>query len=647
MSDDKKNPIPGFGWVARLGRWANQDVDTVGQDGPLGMVAPQQHDRTDDLDSMSGTGGMLGMVGGQLRQFFSEPRTRQDLYKIYTEMDRTDIAGSVLDLISEDATQVDVEIERIVWVTTKDKNILRAADEMFKRLKFEENLPGIARDMAKMGDDFERTIYRSGPDGGVMRLVPVDPVNIVRKEDKHGKLEGYCEHGKKYRGSASVVSYPWDYAHFRIPGTDRRYGYGTSVLKNAIRPWRQMMILEDWMVNYQVSRHPDRNLFVVDVGESTEVEASDVARRFRQKLKRHMIVDPAGTSGKTMGYDFNPITPMEDMVLPVRKDSTTRIEKLVGSGNAADIAPLGYIAQKFFSAVRAPKGFFGMDDNAPGGTLNLKASLVDQDIRYARNVQKVQRSVKNGVTWLCELEFTLKMSGNADPERQDNTLDWTQQGKNFTVHMAAIAYLEELERLELLQLRQQVGVAFIDMARDHAAFKASEWVTYILREVIRVPEKEINKVLRTAAEMAAVQDAMLKGQGVNVAANVPIIPPQPEMGVQGEGMDDDTKKRIEDAVEAVRAKGVIPQGDLGSKDIQKLSEVLQGNKKLRNLIELGAMLWREESESENIVDTGGRALPDRRNKALFEKDGLTDSVSQEDLSEMMDEAADEANGEGA
>ncbi len=633
---EKTNQLPGMGWVAAMSRWANQDVDTVGQDGPLAMAAPPTADTPSMMDYLyGGNGGMLGIIGGQLQQFFSEPQTRKDLYQLYDEMDKTDIAGSVLDLYAEDATQVDPETNRTLWVRCSDKAMVKAAEELFKRIKLEDIICDLARSTAKYGDDFERLVYRSGADGGVQRLVPVHPREVQRKADKEGKLEGYLQQNKKFRGNGSTVSYAWDYAHFRMPGNDRVYGYGTSILKNAIRPWRHMMILEDWMVGYQVSRHPDRNLFVLDIGESTEVEAQDVARRFRQKLKRHMIVDPAGTSGKSLGYDFKPIHPTEDMVLPVRKDSVTRVEKLSGSGNAADIAPLNYVVQKFTSAVRVPKGFLGFDDNAPGGMLNLKASLTAQDIRYARRVKTLQRAVKNGVQYLLELNYSLLDAGG-NPERM--LYDFlTDPKKAFTVHMTPVSYLDELERLELLQLRQQVGVAFIDMARDNFAFRASEWTAYILREIIKVPGDELKGVLRKAGEIAAIQNVLMRGQGGNVIASVPIQPPALDLPQAEGAVDADTQKRIDDAIADLHAKGCA-DGNISGREALMLSEAIKRNPRMRNLIEMGAMMWRPDAEAESMIVTSGRALPDAEALA---KGPLADVLTQDDIQEMLDEVAHE------
>jgi hypothetical protein len=663
------NPA-GFGWVARLMRFSRNDVTVRGLDGPL---IPQQRkkadgaDRADDFDQaliFGSANGMLGLIGGSLQQFFNEPRQRHDLYRIYDMMDKTELPGTVLDLSAEEATHLDVDTQRALWITSEDKEMVRVGEEMLRRLKVEEEITGQARDIAKYGDNFERTVYSAGKGKGVYRLIPQHPTEMMRKENKYGRLEGYTQNGKKFRSQASDISYPWDYVHMRLRGQDRYFGYGTSILKNAIRPWRQLSILEEWQLHYQVSKAPSRNLLLVDVGGSSEVDASEVQRRLRQKLKRHMFVDPAGASGSNLAYQFNAVHPNEDMVMAVRNESKTRIEKFNGSADVIDIAPMMLLIDKFFAAVRAPKGFFGFAD--PTGQSNIKANLCAQDIKFARRAKAIQMALRVGYTWLLELHYTLQMSGN--PE--DHTYDFMDKEHAFHVHMAAISFLEELERLEVMQIRQQVAMALNDMSRENAAYKSAEWTAWLLRDIIKVPKAELKRVLNNADELRAAQTAIMNAKAANVntppqagiQANIKMqqkqldlqkdqmalsavpqpeeIPEEPE-----ESRNADIMKRIEDEVGRARADGNQHDGSEMTKDDKiMLSEAIKTNPALRDAIHHGAMLFREDGES--LEDTGGMILPDRDNE-LFKKGLLEDEVTQADIDRAFCEAVIETGKAGS
>ena len=56
---------------------------------------------------------------------------------------------------------------------------------------------------------------------------------------------------------------PWEIAHFRLLGDDRRLPYGTSVLEKARRVWKQLLLSEDAMLVYRVVRAPERRVFKV------------------------------------------------------------------------------------------------------------------------------------------------------------------------------------------------------------------------------------------------------------------------------------------------------------------------------------------------------------------------------------------------
>ena len=64
---------------------------------------------------------------------------------------------------------------------------------------------------------------------------------------------------------------------------------------------------------------------------------------------------------------FNPLTPLDDIVIPVRGDNGTRVEPMSGAGNMGEIADLNYNLRKFFGSARVPPAYFGQE-----GEINSK-----------------------------------------------------------------------------------------------------------------------------------------------------------------------------------------------------------------------------------------------------------------------------------
>ncbi len=654
-------PDPGpLGYVATLARWSGADARISGQGGPLPPAKARTADPTEhELYQGLADGWLHGTVGASLSSFFSEPRTRKELYVLFEKMDMTDIAGSFLDLISEDSTLPDVEKNLRVWTEGGSDAIQAANDALFKRLNFEDEITAIARDLAKFGDLFDRLVYRSGLNGGVRRMLPTPPLTLTRKEDKEGRLEGYLQTGKRFKGDNSDTSYPWDFVHFRIRGRDRRYPYGTSLLHNAIRPWKQFVILDDWAIGYQIAKHPDRNLILLDVGSASEAESADITRRFKQRLRKHILIDPAGNMGRPLGQRYDAMSPLEDMILPVRTGSATDVKKMAGSQNATDIVPLKLAIQRFFSAVRAPKEYFGFGDEGSISQqeMNPKATLTNQSVRYARTVKRLQQSLKAGCRYLGEFNLMLMMSpgGKENPELKpaDMTeLDFRKDGNDFTVHMGKITFLDELERLEVEQTRQQVALAMMELGLNNPAVDILAWTDYIMREIVKVPDDELDSIIRTDIEMAHI-DNMQMGLMPN-GEPVPEAPPQAPVGPNGQPTaprgkvrENRVRKAMERRAEVMRRLIVRPsdrrataQRDLTTSEKKLLSEAIQARPDLRRLIYLSKRL--HEVEEHNIPYMG--VLPDNE---LIKKGFLTDELTEEKVQEILDESVRDATGETA
>lgn len=624
-------PDPGpLGWVAPLLRWSAGDVHQGGLQGPLPPPRQRASDTADrELYQGLADGWLHGTVGAALSSFFSEPRTRKELYVLFEKMDMTDLAGSFLDLISEDATERDSETKRRIWSTGPDA-IVAANLALFERLKTEEELPAHSRDLAKFGDDFGRLVYRSGIEGGIRRMIPLPPINITRKENKEGTLLGYMQQGKRFKNDNSEVSYPWDFAHFRIRGRDRRYPYGTSLLHNAIRPWKQLIVMEEWMLGYQLAKHPDRNLVMLDIGSASDAEGMAVAKQFKQKLVKHLMVDPAGTTGQNMGQRYDAHTGLQDLVLPIRSGSATDVKKLAGSQNATDIAPLMMTVQKFFSAVRAPKEFFGYGDGVMMQNMNPKATLTNQDVRYARQVRRLQDCMKSGYRYMCELNLMLMMSPSSDvngpsPADLAKVLDFRMEGNEFELHMAPISFLGELERLEVEQTRQQVALGMLEMGLNNPAVDIIGWTDYIFREVMKVPEDKMEEVLRQDLEMEHIDNMAL---GL-MPDGTPV--PQPPVSESARSHKE-RMKAVSEALRKMPRSHRTALADRKLKDDEKtaLSEAIKRNPKLRELITLGRALFDPSAPMPH-----GGVLPDNE---LMREGKLDDRLTEVEVEQMLDEA---------
>ena len=117
--------------------------------------------------------------------------------------------------------------------------------------------------------------------------------------------------------------------------------------------------------------------------------------------------------------------------MPVRGDSSSKIESLPGGTFTGDIDDVKYLRDKLFSALKVPQSYLSRGEGADED----KSTLAQKDIRFARTIQRLQRSVlseieKIGVIHLYTLGF-----------RGDDLVSFTLSLNN----PSKIAELQELE----------------------------------------------------------------------------------------------------------------------------------------------------------------------------------------------------------
>jgi len=79
----------------------------------------------------------------------------------------------------------------------------------------------------------------------------------------------------------------------------------------------------------------------------------------------------------------------EDYFIPTRGgEGGSKIETLAGGTNVTAIEDVEYIQKKLFSALKIPKAYLGYDE-----AIGSKATLSQEDIRFSRTINRIQRTV--------------------------------------------------------------------------------------------------------------------------------------------------------------------------------------------------------------------------------------------------------------
>jgi len=337
-----------------------------------------------------------GLYGGA-----QSSQNRLERYVDFDQMEYTPEIASAIDIYADEMTNhsamsplmtIDCNNEEI-------KGILSAL--YFNIMNIEYNIFGWCRTMVKYGDFF---LYLDIDDVlGIKSVIGLPGQELERLEGEDKTNPNYCQF---QWNSAGLTFENWQVGHFRILGNDKYSPYGTSVLEPARRIWRQLTLLEDAMMAYRIVRSPERRVFYIDVGNIPPQDIEQYMQKVMTQMKRNQVVDP--TSGR-VDLRYNPMSVDEDYFIPTRAGSSSKVESLPGGTYTGDIDDVKYLRDKLFSALKIP-GSYLTSTNAEAGGGEDATTLAQKDIRFARTVQRLQRSVvtemeKIGVVHLYTLGY--------------------------------------------------------------------------------------------------------------------------------------------------------------------------------------------------------------------------------------------------
>ena len=348
---------------------------------------------------------------------------RSERYTDFDQMEYTPEIASALDIYADEMT-THSSLQPMLTIKCPNAEIKAVLSTLYQNiLNIEYNLFGWCRTMCKYGDFF---LYLDIDEKiGIKTVIGLPSAEVERLEGEDKTNPNYVQF---QWNSAAMTFENWQVGHFRILGNDKYTPYGTSVLEAARRIWRQLILMEDAMMAYRVVRAPERRVFYVDVGNIPPTDVEQYMQKVMTSMKRNQLVSP--DTGR-VDLRYNPMSVEEDYFIPVRGDTSSKVESLAGGQNTGDIDDVKYLRDKLFSALKIPASYLTQGDEKTED----KTTLAQKDIRFARTIQRLQRAViseleKIGIIHLYTLGF-----------RGDDLL-------NFSLYLNNPSKLAELQELE-------------------------------------------------------------------------------------------------------------------------------------------------------------------------------------------------------
>ena len=323
---------------------------------------------------------------------------RSERYIDFDQMEYMPELASALDIYADEMTTFSA-LSPMLDINCRNEEIKAVLNILYHNImNVEHNLFGWCRTMCKYGDFI---LYLDIDDKeGIKSSIALPLQEVERLEGLDATNPSYVQY---QWNSAGMTFENWQIAHFRILGNNKYSPYGTSVLEPVRRIWRQLTLMEDAMMAYRIVRSSERKVFKIDVGAIPPQEVEQYMQKIVTQLKRHTIVDK--DTGR-IDLRYNPLSIEEDYYIPVRAGSVTDIQNLGGGQNTTAIDDIKYLRDKMFSGIKIPQAYLTMGE----GAQEDKTTLATKDIRFARTIQRLQRSMiheleKVGVIHLYTLGY--------------------------------------------------------------------------------------------------------------------------------------------------------------------------------------------------------------------------------------------------
>jgi hypothetical protein len=310
-------------------------------------------------------------------------QVRRELFRDYDAMDMDPIIGSALDIYADESTTKN-EYGDVLQIKSTNENVREMLHNLFYDImNVEFNLWPWIRNLVKYGDAF--LALEILPGKGIINVAPHSTYNVERLEGTDPNNPDYVKYKVELDRFGKKEYEQYEMAHFRMLSDTNFLPYGKSMIEGARRIWKQLSLMEDAMLIHRIMRAPEKRVFKIDIGNIPPQEVDNYMQKIINKMKKTPFVDK-NTGDYNLKYNIQNLT--EDFFLPVRgSDSGTTIDNLAGLEYAA-IEDIDYLKNKLFAALRVPKAYLSYDENVNG-----KATLAAEDVRFARTIERIQRTV--------------------------------------------------------------------------------------------------------------------------------------------------------------------------------------------------------------------------------------------------------------
>jgi len=415
---------------------------------------------------------------------YAQEESRVELYESYREMDHDPVISGVLDAFGEDAAQLDPEHGRIVWPTADNSDVKQIVTRCLDRVGVDAKAFPTMRQLARDGDVLTHVAGSRGQ--GVIALKAYDPWAVARIEDDIGRLTGFApsdDRGNPNKAETNAVPY-YKVLHYRLPARDLTdiYGAQASFLWPARITWRELQLMLDQVVMQRLLRRPDRLMLLVDTVGMSHDDAHWFIEDLKRRMHREWHLNPSG-GGMLGGSSFQstglPPDDGLDFVMPRGPNNSTSVENFPATNQNDLLRDVDLFFRQLANGVGFPHGFIGSSE----GRYNPEQSLSRQHQPFAKRAARLQRSYLQETVRLCMIDMAYQ------------GLDPTKDAHSFTLHMAPVSPILEMERHEVMQMKLDRLERALRLGQDNQ-FDQDFWVPFVLTTYGHFPKDVVEQMFK-------------------------------------------------------------------------------------------------------------------------------------------------------
>ena len=176
-------------------------------------------------------------------------------------------------------------------------------------------------------------------------------------------------------------------------GLDNNFPFGSSLLENVFKVYKQKELLEDAILIYRIQRAPERRVFSIDVGNMPSHLAMAFVERVKNEIHQRRIPSQTGGGQNVIDSAYNPLSINEDYYFPKTADGKgSDVKILEGGKNIGEIDDLKYFTNKLFRGLRIPSSYLptGAEDSQSNFNDGRVGTAYIQELRFNKYCERLQ-----------------------------------------------------------------------------------------------------------------------------------------------------------------------------------------------------------------------------------------------------------------